>query len=229
MEDFERRVTSIAALAEPVRRALYRFVVRQAAPVSRDEAAEGVGVPRHVAKFNLDKLAEDGLLETEFSRPPGRSGPGAGRPAKRYRRADREIALSLPERRYDLAGHVMAAALEAATGTGAPAGDALQEAARRTGRDAGAAARTGLGTRPSSARLRERLAEVLADHGYEPRTSSSGLALDNCPFHALAEEHRALVCGMNRDLVAGVLEGLGADRLRAELDPAPGRCCVTVR
>ncbi len=90
-DDFDAQVAGIAALGEPVRRALYRYVIAQPGPVSRDQAAAGTGVPRHVAKFHLDKLAADGLLEVEFRRPPGRRGPGAGRPTKWYRRSLREL------------------------------------------------------------------------------------------------------------------------------------------
>src|SRR3954452_14917889 len=121
----DERLRRLAALGEPLRRALYCHVVAQSTPVSRDQAAAGIGVARHVAKFHLDKLAEDGLLATEYQRPPGRTGPGAGRPAKVYRRADYEIAVSLPERRYDLAAHVMADAIAASTGSGAPVRDTL--------------------------------------------------------------------------------------------------------
>jgi predicted ArsR family transcriptional regulator len=78
--------------------------------VSRDEAAAGVGVPRHRAKFHLDKLVGDGLLEAEYRRRSGRRGPGAGRPAKLYR-ASGELAVMLPGRRYELAGQLMARAI----------------------------------------------------------------------------------------------------------------------
>src|SRR3954451_10045107 len=124
--DFDAQVASVAALGEPVRRELYRYVVAQPAAISREQAATGVGVAHHVAKFHLDKLEEDGLLEAEFRRPPGRTGPGAGRPAKLYRRSNREIAVSLPERRYDLAGHIMAQAIT----TAATSGLAMPEALR---------------------------------------------------------------------------------------------------
>jgi predicted ArsR family transcriptional regulator len=70
---FDAQVTGIAALGEPIRRALYRYVVAQAAPVNRDQAAEGAGVARHVAKFHLDKLVEDGLLDVTYARPTGRA------------------------------------------------------------------------------------------------------------------------------------------------------------
>src|SRR5690242_18788450 len=66
--DRDAQLTRISALAEPIRRQLYRFVAEQPDGVSRDQAAEGVGVPRHVAKFHLDKLAEDGLLTAEYRR-----------------------------------------------------------------------------------------------------------------------------------------------------------------
>jgi predicted ArsR family transcriptional regulator len=190
-------VESIGALAEPVRRALYEWVVGQAAPVSRDQAAAGAGVPRHTAKFHLDKLVADGLLETEFRRLTGRRGPGAGRPAKLYRRSPREVAVTLPPRRYELAARIMAAALD----RGGSA-EALAEAAAEVGRTAN-----------------------LEALGYEPHERDGVVELLNCPFHALAQEHTALVCGMNLHLVDALLAG--SDR-RAVLDPAPGRCCVTV-
>jgi predicted ArsR family transcriptional regulator len=192
-------VESIGALAEPVRRALYEWVVGQAAPVSRDQAAAGAGVPRHTAKFHLDKLVADGLLETEFRRLTGRRGPGAGRPAKLYRRSPREVAVTLPPRRYELAAQIMAAALDRG---GAP--EALAAAAADVGRRAGA---------------------TLESLGYEPHERAGVVELLNCPFHALAREHTALVCGMNLHLVGALFAG--SDR-RVVLDPAPGRCCVTV-
>jgi len=73
---------SVASLGEPVRLTLYRYVVAQAEPVSREQAAAGVGVAHHVAKFHLDRLEDDRLLEVNYRRPAGRTGPGAGRPTK---------------------------------------------------------------------------------------------------------------------------------------------------
>ncbi len=197
-------VESLGALAEPVRRALYRWVVAQAEPVSRDQAATGAGVPWHTAKFHLDKLVADGLLETEFRRLTGRRGPGAGRPAKLYRRSARQVTVTLPPRQYELAAQIMAAALDRGGGA-----DALAEAATAAGRRARAGS----------------FAEALEVLGYEPRERDGVVELVNCPFHTLVGEHTALVCGMNVHLVGALLDG--TDR-RAVLDPAPGRCCVTV-
>ena len=106
MEDFADRVAGLAALADPIRRELYLFVTAQPEPVSRDRAADGVAVPRHTAKFHLDKLVEQGLLDTEFRRLSGRQGPGAGRPSKLYRRSGRELSVTLPPRRCLPATHL---------------------------------------------------------------------------------------------------------------------------
>src|SRR4051794_15573463 len=148
-DDFDARVTGIAALAEPQRRALYRYVVDEAAAVSRDQAAAAMGVPRHTAKFHLDKLVEDGLLEVEFARPAGRTGPGAGRPTKLYRRSSREVAVSLPERHYELAGRLLAQAVTDAQRDAVPVNDALRQAARDKGQALSEQVRQRIGKRPS--------------------------------------------------------------------------------
>lgn len=224
--DFDVRVTGIAALGEPVRRALYQYVAAQAGPVNRDQAAEGTDVPRHVAKFHLDKLVDDGLLEVEYGRPRGRGGPGAGRPAKLYRRSSRELSVSLPERHYEMAGRLLARAVSDAEREGAPIGDTLARAARDTGRSIGEDARRRAGARPSRSRLVDATTTVLSACGYEPRIGPSGVTLANCPFHALAQEYRDLVCGMNLELMEGLVDSIEESKLEARLEPAPGQCCV---
>src|SRR5689334_7768909 len=119
-EGFDERVGVLATLADPIRLALFRYVVAEGVPVGRKQAASAVGVAPHIAKFHPDRLESDGLLESDYSRPPGRGGPGAGRPAKRYRRSTRTLSVSVPERRYDLAGQVMAQAITEANRSGAP-------------------------------------------------------------------------------------------------------------
>ena len=158
-------VESLGALAEPVRRALYRWVVAQAEAVSRDQAAAGAGVPRHTAKFHLDKLVADGLLETEFRRLTGRRGPGAGRPAKLYRRSPRQVTVTLPPRRYELAAQIMATALDHGGGP-----EALAAASAEVGRRAWAGS----------------VGASLEALGYEPRERDGVVELVNCPFHTLA-------------------------------------------
>lgn len=227
-QDFDSRVTSIAALGEPVRRALYRYVAGQPEPVSREQAAAALGVARHVAKFNLDKLEEEGLLEVEYARPAGRSGPGAGRPAKLYRRSRRDVEVSLPERRYDLAARVMAEAITITEDKAVPIGTALREAAAEAGRELGAEAKKKAGTRASAAEALTAVAEVLADRGYEPRRAGQGVMLANCPFHNLAQRYTNLMCGINFDLIDSLLDETRATGVHAQLQPSPGRCCVSI-
>jgi predicted ArsR family transcriptional regulator len=223
-DEFAADVASVAALSEPVRRTLYCYVIAQDRPVSREDAAAGVGVAHHVAKFNLDKLVADRLLEVEYRRPPGRTGPGAGRPAKLYRRGSRDITVSLPERRYDVAGEVMAEALTVAARDGVPVHDAIHTAATAIGQ------RLGGSTEPATGVAAQQVvSDLLARYGYEPRATPDGLSLANCPFHHLARNYTELICGMNRDLIDGVLDRVCPGALQASLDPAPGRCCVTVR
>jgi predicted ArsR family transcriptional regulator len=226
---FDADLTGLASLAEPTRRALYRYVRDRGTAVSRDEAAAGVGVPRHQAKFHLDRLVDDGLLEAEFARRTGRQGPGAGRPAKLYRRGSRELAVTVPERRYELAGQLMARAIADARSTGQPAGEALDRAARDRGGELAGLARQEAGGNPSHAALLAAVRAALDEEGYQTRTDPAGLTLANCPFRALAAEHTALICGMNLAIMEGLLDRLdrpGGLGLAAVLDPAEGRCCV---
>jgi len=210
------QVTAVAALAEPTRRRLYDHVVRQADPVSRDEAAAATEVPRATAAFHLDRLVADGLLDVVFERRTGRTGPGAGRPAKLYRRAECSVTVSLPERHYDLAGRLLAEALLDAESSGKSPRAALERRAHERGRELGE------GMAGSDGVLR-----VLEEQGFEPRVEPDGVVtLANCPFHTLAREHTELVCGMNLQLLGGVLEGVGASGFSAHLQPAAGRCCV---
>jgi len=217
------RVAALAALNEPLRRRIYGHVASQVSAVSRDGTAAALGVARSVAAFHLDKLAEVGLLEVAYHRPAGRSGPGAGRPAKWYRRAAGEIALSVPERHYDLAALLLARAVERVADGSLPVADALGAVAREYGRTIGVRAQRAEECSSSSI---EQVAELLAEQGYEPREEDGTITLANCPFHVLAEEHRDLVCAMNLDLIRGVVEAAGLPAATARLDPAPGRCCV---
>jgi predicted ArsR family transcriptional regulator len=225
-DDFEDRIAGVASLAEPQRRALYRFVVEKGDAVSKDEAAAALGVARSVAAFHLERLVADGLLTTEFRRLTGRQGPGAGRPAKLYRRAEREVSVSLPARQYDLAAGVLAAAVKQATETGAPVGETLTRVATERGRELGERAAAHAGKRPSRRALLDAAMTVLDEQGYEPRTTDDEVVLANCPFHALVDEQRDLVCGMNLDLLRGMAAAVGDDVLAARLAPSEGNCCV---
>jgi predicted ArsR family transcriptional regulator len=221
-------VAGVAVLNDPVRRALYLFVVNSDAPVSREQAASGVDVQRSLAAFHLDKLTEEGLLEVEFRRLTGRTGPGAGRPSKLYRRSERQVAVSLPPREYDLAGGLLAGAVAASEHSGRPVRQELERASRELGATLGTEALERAGRRPSKAKKRDALVEVLRDHGFEPRLVGGDVVLANCPFHTLAQQHTDLVCGMNLHLMQGLrgVVDLGDGALVPRLAPEAGQCCV---
>lgn len=219
-----KRLRSIGALAEPARRDLYLYVAGQPEPVSRDQAAATTGMPRHAVKFHLDRLVDEGLLEVEFRRLSGRQGPGAGRPAKLYRRAAREVSVSLPERHYELAARILADAVRD-VGDSEPILAAVARAAAAAGRGVAAQTRaigtTAMGA-PGSA------ADILASCGYEPRIIGDQMILVNCPFRSLAVDHTELVCGMNLEFIRAMTREAGLADVDVRLDPAPHRCCVTV-
>ena len=72
------------------------------------------------------------------------------------------------------------------------------------------------------------LAELLTRSGYEPKQGPDGrIHLANGPFHELLARHADLVCAMNLHLLQGMMGELGICA-QARLDPAEGRCCVTI-
>lgn len=228
-DDLERNVAGIGTLADPVRRRLYRYVCAQAHPVSRDQAAEAVGIARHQAKFHLDRLEAEGLLDTDYVRLTGRTGPGAGRPAKRYRRGSGEFAISVPARDYELAGQIMAEAITDSATNGTPIAEAVHLAAAARGKAiADTIADTIADSPPATDAALSQLAGVLSEHGYEPHTFGDTLVLMNCPFHALVRNHPQLVCRINHALITELAQRLVPGRLDAHLEPGENRCCVTL-
>lgn len=223
-------VRRVAALEEPARRRIFEFVRRARRPVNRDDVAGEVGISRKLAAFHLDKLLERGLLKSHYARPPGRSGPGAGRSAKYYEPSEEQIDVSIPPRRYDLAGELL---LEAVLGEapGETAPQAALRVAREHGLRIGDEQRTQRKLRalgPERALVVAR--EILEELGFEPYSEERGtLALRNCPFHSLARQAPDLVCAMNQAFIDGMLRGLGNQTVESVLACKVGDCCVTLR
>jgi predicted ArsR family transcriptional regulator len=211
-----KRIAAVAALDDSVRRAVFDFVTRSPAAVSRDAAAEELGLSRRVAALHLDRLAEVGLLAVEFRRLHERSGPGAGRPSKLYRRAADEVEVSVPTRQYELIGQLFVGAVAESLETGADLADALSRRAYETG--------AVLGRRGGD------LLSMLAEAGYEPQWTDDGqeLLLANCPFHRMAREHTDLVCGVNLKLLQGMAD-TQINPPSARLEPAEAACCVRLQ
>lgn len=219
-------LTRLALLADPARAELHRLVRAGEAGLTREEAAATTGMSRSLAAFHLDRLAEAGLTTVSYERRSGRSGPGAGRPAKVYRRAAEPLEVSVPPRRYELAARLLAEAMSRRLGAGQDAGVALDEVARAHGVVLGKRARVLAGRRASRTARQEAGRAVLEEAGFEPVDREGRLVLRNCPFEALVQAQRELVCGMNRSLMEGVIEGLALEGIEAAFEPRPGACCV---
>ena len=224
----DQQLTGLAGLGDPLRRALYRHVAERGVPVSREDAARAVGISRPLAAYHLDKLIDDGLLEARYQRRSGRRGPGAGRPAKHYVRADRQIEVSLPARDYAALAELLAGAVEADPSGAAQA--ALNRAASALGAELGTKAAEHTAPDSNPDQVLAALRQALADRGYEPFDDADGaIRLRNCPFDRIAAQHRQLVCGANLAMLQGLTDHLGGTPpVGAVLDPQPGRCCVVL-
>ncbi len=198
----------LGALADPTRRRLYELVVGSDQPVGRDESAATLGIPRQTAAYHLDRLASEGLVDVEFVRRSGRTGPGAGRPAKLYKKAERDFEVSVPPRRYGLAARIL---LEAVAVGSLPRSE-LTAVAKRVGERLGVSG----------------LDQALNDTGYDPVEEDGEIRFRNCPFHALKEQDQRTVCSLNLGLVEGMLAGAHSPQT-AYLHPSDDYCCVRIR
>jgi predicted ArsR family transcriptional regulator len=206
-------VAGLASLDDPLRRRLYAYVASCDEPTVRDDAAAAAGVSRTLAAYHLDKLAEAGILTISYARTSGRVGPGAGRPAKQYQRRQQELLASVPPRSYGLLAKLLAEAI--ATDDSGTVRSTIAAVARENGRTCAADSD---------------ISEQLREFGYEPAPTASGdIELRNCPFHQIAHQYTELVCGLNLQLIQGMLEANGELPQRAALAPGAGRCCVVVR
>ncbi|MBT8162492.1 MULTISPECIES: metalloregulator ArsR/SmtB family transcription factor [Arthrobacter] len=211
-----RRLSAVASLDDRNRRRLYEHVCRANHPVSRDDAAMALGLPRSTASFHLDRLVRDELLKVEFRKLGSKVGPGSGRPAKLYTSVVDEIGASVPERNYDLAGDVMASALHRMMDDGGSPRETLLETAYAHGRAAG-----GDGAD---------FTEVLENYGYHPEADDDGgYSLANCPFHRLAGSHTDVVCAMNGAFLSGAAAACGVEEDRVAGDDREGYCCARIR
>lgn len=217
---WSERIAAVASLGDATRRALFDYVRRAGHPVGREEAAHALGLSRGVAAAQLDRLAEEGILKAAFAKA-GPGGPGTGRPSKFYTAAAPEVLASVPERRYELAGELIASAAERSMELQEPMAESLQ----KVGHEEGSA----IGRRQGS------IEAVLEATGYAPVPCSQEdegcIELANCPFHALALRHRGLVCTLNGALLTGALEGCADSGHRLEpIEPGQGHgeCCARI-
>lgn len=223
----DQTIAAVASLDDDLRRAMYAYIRAAHRPITRQEAAAAVGISRKLAAFHLDKLVASGLLT---SRDQALDGSRVGRPSKVYEPTPAHFQVSIPDRRYDVLADVLMDAVLVDRGDGGSARDTAVEVATRRGHQAGVAERQRSRPGRLGAERALTMAErVLARGGFEPdRDEPNRVRLRNCPFQPLATRAPQLVCGLNLAFVDGVLDGLGGTRLRAELRPKTGECCVEI-
>lgn len=224
----EAAIRALAALEDDLRQGMYEFIRTARRPVTREEAAEAVGISRKLAAFHLDKLVEAGLLRSNYEPVGGLR--KVGRTPKVYQPVDVDIRISIPERQHDVLAAILVDAVltERSDET---ARQAAMRAAHERGQRVAATEREQLRPGRLGAERALTLSEgLLKRHGYGPdRVSPVCVALRNCPFHPLAGQEPDLVCGLNHAFLTGFLTGLDAPKVAAVLEPRAGECCVELR
>jgi predicted ArsR family transcriptional regulator len=218
-------IAAVAVLDDDLRRRMHAFIRRADRPVTRDEAAASVGISRKLAAFHLDKLVAAGLLKAGYANVSGVR--RAGRTPKVYEPTDVDVRVSIPPRELDILADILVDAVLTETG-----GESAREAALRVATDHGR--RLGQGERDQirpgrlgAERALTCAGRTLERYGFEPVRETSGLLrLSNCPFHPLAAKAPDLVCAINHAFLTGLMAGLRANTVHAELAPRPGACCV---
>jgi predicted ArsR family transcriptional regulator len=201
------------------------FVRGSREPVTADDAATALAVHRSVARARLERLADGGLLETAFKRASGRSGPGAGRPAKFYSAAPESSGLEFPPRHLSV---LLARLLDDVPRDGRD--DALRSAGEDFGRHL---ARTA-GLRPrASARVGlERMCAAVRSLGFHASLDSfdgdtAVISTPTCPLRPVVTE-RPEAALIDRGMWAGLVER-GIRGARAEAVECETHACLDGR
>jgi predicted ArsR family transcriptional regulator len=220
-------IKAVAALGDDLRHGMYEFIRTARRPVTREQAAEAVGISRKLAAFHLDKLVAAGLLRSHYEPVGTRK---VGRTPKVYRPVDADIRISLPERQHDVLAAIL---IDAVLTEGAD--ETAQQSAMRVAHERGQSAANAERAQLRPGRLGAERALTLSEgllkrQGYDPdRVSPTCVTLRNCPFHPLAGQAPDLVCGLNHAFLTGFLDGLDAATVEAVLQPQTGHCCVELR
>ncbi len=225
----ERSLSDLTStLGDPTRRSIYLKVRAAADPVTAAQVAAEFNIHANVARHHLDRLTDEGYLETTTKRPQGVNGPGAGRPAKCYTATDKEIELQFPSRRYDLLADLLIRVVQRLEP------DKAAEIAAQVGREYGVEL-AGTLELPDSADFDAVLATVqqaMVDVGFavDTNTNNRQLLMSHCPFGRTAFDHPEVVCSLDRGIVNGLMEALNhaTDTVTAPKETWGEGCITTV-
>jgi predicted ArsR family transcriptional regulator len=215
-----------AALGDPTRRAIFIAVRESGEPMTSSDVAGLFGIHANVARHHLDKLAGEGYLRVSHRRQNGRSGPGAGRPAKCYESTSKEIDLHFPTRRADVLIELLLRVIARAGVSD------LKAAAEAVGREYGReiAAEIGSPDERGYDEAVKAVAEAMTGVGFHmsPDLDRHRLLTSFCPFGDAATGHPDVVCSLDRGMVGGLFEQLsqGCEPI-LHPSPADDDACVT--
>jgi predicted ArsR family transcriptional regulator len=221
-------IKAVAALEDDLRHGMFEFIRTARHPVTREQAAEAVGISRKLAAFHLDKLVAAGLLRSDYEPVGGLR--KVGRTPKAYSPVDADIRVSIPERQHDVLATILINAVLTERSD-----ETAQQAVMRTAHERGRSVATTERQQLRPGRLGAERALTLSEgllrrHGYEPdRVSPICVQLRNCPFHPVTGQSPELVCGLNHAFLTGFLDGLHAPAVEAVVEPRAGECCVELR
>jgi len=229
--EFASVVTAItSAFGDPTRRDIYLYARDADNGVTASQVAEHFALHPNVARHHLDKLAGGGYVEVAVERSEG---AGVGRPSKRYRVSEKDMALEFPVRHDDLLVTLLGKALAQLPREQAEAmaEEVGIEYGKAMAASVGAAAEGEVMQRSFRAALHA-VAEALTAHGFAAHAEKRGNALrivsEPCPFGDAAIEH-PVICAVDRGLVKGMLAALYGDAEAATKSSLPmgDDVCVT--
>jgi predicted ArsR family transcriptional regulator len=209
-------VDRIASLADADLLEMLAYVRAEAAPPTAADAAAAIGVSKSVARGRLERLVAGGFLAASYGRRSGRSGPGAGRPAKTYAVAPEPDALELPARRYPHLVHLLVQALP-----GRGRRPQLVSVGRQFGRELARAATLKPAARAATAA--DRVCSALGRLGFQTSAEVTGRRITfvtpTCPLRPLVVADQAVGDvdrGMWASLVAQALDRTDVDAVECE-------------
>ena len=205
----DERISDLtSALGDPTRRAIYVAVRESGTPMTTARIAELFELHPNVARHHLDKLATDGWLVVAHKRPAGKSGPGAGRPAKTYEASNREVSIHFTPRRYELLVDLLMRVLArvAPHDVARIAEDVGTEYGRELASEIGGPEETGY------AEAVQAVSVAMTGLGFsmDPDIEGQQLITSHCPFGEAATDHPDVVCSLDRGIVTGLVGGLAA-------------------
>jgi predicted ArsR family transcriptional regulator len=203
--EFDRQVGDLAAtLGDATRRGIYIMTREAAGPVTATQVAEAFDIHANVARHHLDRLVDDGYLGVSRSRRSGKSGPGAGRPAKLYEVTTKEVALQFPARRYDLLSELLVRVVQRLEPD--DAGAVAEAVGREYGKQL--AAEIGLPDEQGFETAVQAVARAMMGVGFDTAVDPDGgtLVTRFCPFGDTAANHPEVVCRIDQGIVRGLME-----------------------